>query len=512
MAISVLEFDFDGVTYLCYRRANVYGLKNLNNGLIKVTSKYTDWSLIISDLFNFKLTLSTHDGKVVNATPPYLFLPFYIDQDGGWSKYWNSFDKLTQFSDWRKPLTSYVTGQRPNQYYQAKIKLSQAKSEFNELKNELSAMNSALDRVKNTLPKTSVRIDSELFENEIKVLLNDSTILNNEQEEIRSEIFVLNTQKQSLNSQIQIAKSSLKELEGDLKYLTDTNTKQSIQCPVCGIEHENGFSVRLELIDDSSQLRKIISELQKEEQKVEEKLFEIERKARELKNKADEILGILNTRKGTLILKDVIESQSSAVVEDAFNQNISALDKTIADKESDIKLHKEEADKYDLPERTKAINEFYSERFQVFLSDLGVADVREDLKKKPDAILTSSGSGLPRTILAYHFAILHTAREKGDSKLFPISIDSPNQQGQDKEHLSQMLNFIVKRVPSNQQLLLAVEEEPNLQFDGTKVLLNRPYALLDANLYDSVLADIGSFVQEVGVGLTYNILKNTDSD
>lgn len=508
LAISVLEFEFNDNLYLCYRRANIFGLKNLSTGLLRVTSKYTEWSSLISDLFDFKLTLSTHEGKVVNATPPYLFLPFYIDQDGGWTKNWNSFDKLTQFSDWKKPLISYVTGQRPNQYYQAKTKLSQARSEFIDLKNELSAVNAALVRVKSTLQNVNMKINPEQFEKEIEELLKESTILNTAQEEVRSEIFILNTKKQSIRSQVQIARSSLKDLEGDLKYLTDPNTKQTIQCPVCGIDHENGFSVRLELIDDTSQLRKIITELQNDEQKIDAKLGECGSKSKQLESKSREIVSILNTRKGSLILKDVIESQSSYVVEDAFNENIRNLDKSISEKEANIAHYKIEADKYNLPERTKEINELYSERFQAFLSDLGVSDVRDELKSKPDASLTSSGSGLPRTILAYHFAILHTALEKGDVNLFPIVIDSPNQQGQDKEHLSQMLNFIVKKAPNNQQLLLAVEEEPNLEIEGSKVVLNKPYALLDADLYDSVLDEIGAFVKEVNEALTLYILKN----
>ena len=58
-------------------------------------------------------------------------------------------------------------------------------------------------------------------------------------------------------------------------------------------------------------------------------------------------------------------------------------------------------------DRTKEINGFYAERIELFASELGVQDLREDVKKKPDANITASGSALPRSLLAYQFAVLH---------------------------------------------------------------------------------------------------------
>ena len=91
LAISVLRFDLNGVDYLAYRRANVYALKNESTGTIKVTTKYSEWSDLLANLFDFRLMLPTHQESLSQATPPFLFLPFYLDQDGSWQKQWNSF-------------------------------------------------------------------------------------------------------------------------------------------------------------------------------------------------------------------------------------------------------------------------------------------------------------------------------------------------------------------------------------------------------------------------------------
>ncbi len=99
LAISVLEFDLDGQAYTAYRRANAYALRNETTQTITVTTSYREWADIIAQIFDFRLMLPTHQGKLALATPPYLFLPYYLDQDGSWHHQWNSFDKLSQFAN-----------------------------------------------------------------------------------------------------------------------------------------------------------------------------------------------------------------------------------------------------------------------------------------------------------------------------------------------------------------------------------------------------------------------------
>lgn len=508
LAISVLRFDLNGVDYLAYRRANVYALKNESTGAIKVTTKYSEWSELLANLFDFRLMLPTHQESLSQATPPFLFLPFYFDQDGSWQKQWNSFEKLSQFSSWAKPLTSYVTGQRPNGYYIAKFEETKAKAEATKVAHELGVVQSALVRVKKSLPRTTLRIDAGAFKQEIAELLRNSTQLNQEQESLRSKAFEQASVKESLSTQIAMAKDALRDLEGDLKYLTESKVEPTLLCPTCGTTHENGFPIRLELVDDAETLRKIIAELESERQKVDEALAGIQGKLNRVRLKSHDVEKTLQIKKGALRLQDVVDSQSSEVVLGAFAKDMDSLKRQLTKHEEVSADLKERVSKFDLPERTKEINGFYAERIQLFASELGVQDLREDVKKKPDANITASGSALPRSLLAYQFAVLHTAKEKGDANLFPVVVDSPNQQGQDAEHLSQMMNFIVKRTPAGQQLILAVEESPTgLVFEGSTIELTTPFGLLDASQYETVSYELKSLVSEVSDGIDVR-LKN----
>ena len=502
LAISVLRFDLNGVDYLAYRRANVFALKNESIGAIKVTTKYSEWADILARLFDFHLMLPTHQESLSQATPPFLFLPFYFDQDGSWQRQWNSFEKLSQFSSWAKPLTSYVTGQRPNGYYIAKFEEAKAKAEVTKVAHELGVVQSALVRVKKALPRATLRIDSGAFKQEITDLLRNSTQLNQEQESLRSKAFEQASAKESLSTQIVMAKDALRDLEGDLKYLTESKVEPTLLCPTCGTSHENGFPVRLELVDDAETLRKIVAELESERQKVQEALAGIQGKLNRVRLKSHEIEKTLQIKKGALRLQDVVDSQRSEFVRGAFAKDMDSLKRQLTKHEEISADLKDKVSRFDLPERTKEINGFYAERIELFASELGVQDLREDVKKKPDANITASGSALPRSLLAYQFAVLHTAKEKGDANLFPVVVDSPNQQGQDAEHLSQMMNFIVKRTPAGQQLILAVEERPTgLVFEGSTIELVTPFGLLDTSQYEAVSDELKSLVSEVAAGV-----------
>jgi hypothetical protein len=71
-----------------------------------------------------------------------------------------------------------------------------------------------------------------------------------------------------------------------------------------------------------------------------------------------------------------------------------------------------------------------------------------------------------------------------------------------------MMNFIVKRTPAGQQLILAVEESPTgLVFEGSTIELTTPFGLLDASQYETVSDELKSLVSEVSDGVDVR-LKN----
>ncbi len=62
--------------------------------------------------------------------------------------------------------------------------------------------------------------------------------------------------------------------------------------------------------------------------------------------------------------------------------------------------------------------------------------------------------------------------------LCPIVIDEPNQQGQDKFNLKNVLSYIIDEAPEDAQLILAVEDLHGVEFTGHKIDLTNKNTLL----------------------------------
>jgi hypothetical protein len=137
----------------------------------------------------------------------------------------------------------------------------------------------------------------------------------------------------------------------------------------------------------------------------------------------------------------------------------------------------------------------YRELLRRNLSELEVNPLSGDAYNSIAPPIREIGSLLPRTLLAYYFAVLELAAKRSPSTVCPIVIDSPNQQAQDDHSLSIMLRFIAERQPVNTQLILSIEKTMGVDLGGKLVELEDKYHLLAEPEYDSVKAEISSLLK-----------------
>ena len=115
-----LRFSLDDVGYRMIRFSDRLTLFDSDDRLIRVFADIsTDAANFFADFFDFHLLLNAR-GNDMQATPAFLFLPFYLDQDGGWTKPHASFANLQQFASPRKDMLAFHCGIRPSAYYIAK--------------------------------------------------------------------------------------------------------------------------------------------------------------------------------------------------------------------------------------------------------------------------------------------------------------------------------------------------------------------------------------------------------
>jgi len=102
-------------------------------------------------------------------------------------------------------------------------------------------------------------------------------------------------------------------------------------------------------------------------------------------------------------------------------------------------------------------------------------------------ILTAQGL---RLLQNAHYSILKVMHEFSTSTFFPIVIDSPNQQDQDKENLQKMMELIFSEQPTDSQLILGVVDIGEVNFEGEIIELTDKYSLLQSAQYEDVYSEV----------------------
>jgi hypothetical protein len=194
------------------------------------------------------------------ATPAFLFLPFYVDQDIGWTKNWASFTRLEQFTRWRKDAAEYHMGVRPNEYYQAKSGLAHILARASDLRQRRDVLQSVLKQLSDQLTKLDFNIDIDAYRKEIEKLLIYCNKLQKSEEELKKDLARIYNSKAVVDAQIAITTATSKELRGDYSFAVDVPTDH-IECPTCGTIHQNSFLERFAIAKDEQRCQELLIEL-----------------------------------------------------------------------------------------------------------------------------------------------------------------------------------------------------------------------------------------------------------
>ncbi|TVO63688.1 hypothetical protein FHP89_14025 [Denitromonas ohlonensis] len=485
--VSLVGFRVDGRSFQALHSSGIRALFE-NGVLIAATSDHSEWSAAFASVTGFNLVLLDKNGQSVPADPKCFFLPFYINQDGSWQASWNTFTGLQQFSKPMGSILEYFSGIKPQEYYEAKAKRDAELRLLDDLKKERGFLDKARERFGKKLPLSGPKIDPENFKLEIEQLTLEMTALNKEQEKLRSQSVSERDLLSSIYLQINLANEAIRAYEDDAQYLRN-EPREALVCPVCNAEHSESFMDLLTYADDARSLREITARLEKDGRDVAAKLQQTVAQIGALEGHYRRISHLLDTRRGDLQFRQVVESLGAEQAFHAFEEERSILDAEIAVHTEAVGVLNAEMDKLTDKKRSGAILKQYRQAYAAALFDLNLPDsgkARLTLTSRP----SDSGSGGPRSILAYYAALWDVCCGTTGSFMVPLVIDSPNQQGQDDINLPKVITFISEKLPANAQLILGSEIDTEHPFDK-KIVLDSPYKLLDEQFFDEADAELG---------------------
>lgn len=476
-AATLVQFSVDEKQFFALRQGTRRALFDQNHELLVSTSEFGEWCAAFRDCTEFNLVFSDKsESQIVPADPACFFLPFYVNQDGSWGSEWNTFAGLKRFNRPWSAILEYFTGVCPPDYYQAKAQQAQESKSYEDYKYELRLLLRTMDRFSKTIPLTGPKVNPDNFAAEIARLTSEVSDLNERQEILRSTSVREQELVASLDQQVRLAEVALQSYNKDANFLSKKDSALLI-CPTCHAEHQRPFLDFLEFAEDARVLRELAARLREDSALVRQRSQSTLSELKSLADQYNRISLLLDTRKGDMKLQEVVDSLGAESAFAAFESERKALEESISEALGKIEEFKERMSDLRSSKRTKAILSTFRgayEQGRVSLQLPPVNASRMKLTARPDL----SGSGGPRSVLAYYAAIWRTAQSSGTFDI-PIVIDSPNQQAQDDVNLPAVLHFIAEGLPSDVQLIVGLEDKTDFSFD-MELHLETKYQVLDA--------------------------------
>jgi hypothetical protein len=311
----------------------------------------------------------------------------------------------------------------------------------------------------------------------------------------------------SLEQQIRLADDALAAYDHDAKYLR-TGDSEPLICPTCNAEHTKSFLDLLNFAEDARVLRELAGRLRDDANEVRHRCRTALAELCTLNENYQRISTLLGTSKGELKFQDVVGSMGAESAFAAFEAERKLLQEAINKALGVVDSLDEKMKSLRAVKRTRAILEDFRSFYvtgRVALKLPPVDTSKMKLTSRPDL----SGSGGPRSILAYYAALWRTCQGVTGTYDIPVVIDSPNQQAQDDINLPAVLQFIAKELPEDMQLIVGLETPTDFPFDR-EIHLDVKYSMLREDYWGEAERIIEPLLKKMYATMKSDVEESSD--
>jgi predicted nuclease with TOPRIM domain len=491
--VSLLRFKVDERRYSMLRESGCYTLFGADGKLIGIFRSVRDGlAKQLADVFDFRLRFYSATGESRAAHPAYLFAPFYVDQDKGWSNPWASFARLR--SSRRLDALEYHVGIRPNAYFDAKMRLQELHEELQRPFQELDTLKRILNDLSARYSAATLNVSTESFSREIELLLEGCQRLQEQEESYRNRIMTLENERISLETQTELVDKAANELRKDYNFAVRRQGNE-IECPICGARYANSIVEKFLIAQDEDRCVNFVSQLDQELARVDEQMHKERSSFVAVTTELNRINSALDTKQQQLTLREIIQAEGQRELRDKVVADIAELEVSTDRISGQIRDTKKTMSAVSDKKLRKQIKDQYAGALQHLAVLLAVSPAPEEMMRGIAPKVSASGSDLPRRLLAYYVAILQTIQRNTSGTYAPFVVDAVNQQDQGGDNLKRMFELLASALPDDTQLILSCVNTQDVSFSGELIHLDDKHAVLRVDEFDEVAEIIRPLIQ-----------------
>jgi len=465
---SILTFSYEDRIYTAFRDGSrIAFFDSEENILVSTDSITTELAPFVSKTFEFNLPLvHSSTNQELQAIPAFLYLPFYVDQDQGWSSYFMSFKGLQMFSRWQGAFKNYHTGIRPKEFYAIGNQIKIEQKNESDLGQEAAILTKTKQRVEESLNSPIVVLDIEELRRQLQPLLDEYNLLNQIENDIRVKSYRNTEEQTEILRQVSELEEQINTNQSELR---DAEKFAEIACPRCGSIHESKLYHTYALTTDTNDAVDFLKTLKSELEKLEIEKEGIEESYRSAQQRIANIKSQIVRYQSEISPQDVLQTVAKKRAEEVFESELREnrhKQENVTKAIIGLELEKRKLlDK----KRSKKIKDEYIKMLGDFFHQLAVESA--DLKAyrtnfTPPQTKVKTGSRGARQMLALYYAFIDTVYKYSSTAKFPIVVDSPKQQEQDNMNADVIAEFCTQNRPESAQLILAT-----LDYNSTDPLI-----------------------------------------
>lgn len=497
---TIVEFQIGDKSFRVQRYKNQIHLKE-NENAVKEFQKITgEYSKRFAEIVDFKALLPNQSTSVVETPPPaFYFLPFYIDQKRSWAKAWDNFDNLAQYQSWKSTIIRYHVGLLTPEHFEIESEKSDKKVTQKTYETEVVKFETAIEIVESYIPQKLQTVTNINALNKIAESIKaDLKSLQESQEKLLNNMAILNSEKTYLYQQQILTEKLIFELDKDYKYTVENIEGEEIECPLCGVVHENTILNRTSILTDKAQAGNQLKVLLSEIEKLNSKMEKNENELNDARQRIEEIntkYVIEEENEPPVNFNQIIESIAGKSIKESVILTKAIKQGEIKQIDDDIKNLTKEQKELITKETIESINDSFKSILTKYIKSLDAEAVNLSEINSPldyNKIIKEGGAAEGvRAILAYYLTIFTMVEKFGSEVKSALIIDTPNQQEQSHTNYDKIVSLLTSEFTNDTQIIMSAMENEHLKpyADKAKIIVLDRNKLLLKEKYDELKSE-----------------------
>lgn len=489
--VTLVSFGLNEKEYKLYRDEKRFVLDDGHEK--KVFNNISELRAFYVDFFNFKIKLPVAKGEsdTIYAYPGAVFMPYYIDQDKGWSGSWDSFNDVFGVF-WKTEILLYHLGVRTPEYYTLLEEKNILLNEQNENKRRANTYEGLVEKhIEKYNNFLDISININEFANDIVDLTRELNKQINRRNNLKEKIVKYSSELHEIEELYEVANKNYNELLADADYIDNSIHESTIICPVCGTIHENSIENRFNLFREIQECEEVMETYFKKRSIIEQKLRNETIELSNLQEYINNIQTILNRERKTVTFKDIVIAEGSKSILYDLQKDLSDIRAKISSIE--IRLTEISKKQRAITKEGKNITDLYLSKLKNNLLSLDVSDIDKKDLEKFNISFNSGGNDLPCAILAQVYAISEIAKSFSHTITAPIVLDAIFQQEPAKGKIKTIFDFVIKAQPEETQLIISTTDLYGYELEGNIIRLHTEQGLLNEEDYKIAVSEIEEY-------------------